>query len=130
MPICPQCGATYDEWDRICSECHVGLVDEPPPAPPKSAPQPGDVEYFAVDWALLCTAPNQIEAHFIRGILESAGIPVRLAGEAIAHIYGVTTGHLAQTRLFVPVRLLQEARHVLHTSQQDEPIPSEDEPSP
>ncbi len=54
-----------------------------------------------------------MEATFIRGRLESAGIPVQASGESLAGLYGLTLGDLARVKLFVPEQRLTEARRLL-----------------
>ncbi len=66
-------------------------------------------------WELLDTAPNSMEAALIKGLLESVGIPVRLEGESLATLYGLTVGHLARVKIFVPSDQLSAARGLLET---------------
>lgn len=64
-------------------------------------------------WALLCEAPDKWEAHFIRGRLEAAGIPVHIIQEAVAELYGITHGSLAAVKILVPKNDLETARALL-----------------
>lgn len=64
-------------------------------------------------WELLVVAPNSVEATLIKGMLESAGIPAQLQGEAIAELYGLTVGRLARVQVHVPAERLEEARRLL-----------------
>lgn len=66
-----------------------------------------------VDWQLLCVAPNTMEATFIQGRLQSADIPVRVAGESMAELYGLTFGDLAQVKVYVPAQRWAEAQQLL-----------------
>lgn len=65
------------------------------------------------DWKLLCEAPNELDAVFIKGRLESAGVPVYVASESVAQLYGITQGRLARAKIFVPASKLEEARRIL-----------------
>jgi hypothetical protein len=61
------------------------------------------------------TASGQLEAHVIKGKLESEGIPVLLQYES--EILGITVDGLGQVRIMVPEPLAQRAREVLASSQ-------------
>lgn len=63
-------------------------------------------------------AAHLMEAHVVKGRLESEGIPALIRGEALAAIYGLTTGHLAVARLLVPAPLAEKALAIL-SSQED-----------
>lgn len=66
-----------------------------------------------MNWQLLRIAPNPMEAAFIQGRLESAGIPVQLSGESLAELYGLTFGDLAKVKIYVPEERLTEAEQLL-----------------
>jgi hypothetical protein len=58
-------------------------------------------------------AANLMEAHVIKSRLESEGIPAILRGEALGAIYGLTTGSLAVTTVWVPAPLVERALAIL-----------------
>lgn len=61
------------------------------------------------------TASGQLEAHVIKGKLESEGIPVLLQYES--EILGITVDGLGEVRIMVPEPLAQRAREVLAGSE-------------
>ena len=54
-----------------------------------------------------------MEAHVVKGRLESEGIPAIIRGEALATIYGLTAGNLAVAKVLVPAPLAEKALAVL-----------------
>ncbi len=56
---------------------------------------------------------RQIEAHIIKGRLESEGIPALLSYESAGLVYGITVDGIGEVRVMVPERLADEAREVL-----------------
>lgn len=66
MPYCPECGDEFQDWVKICPDCHVALVDELPDIP--------EVEMRGGRLVHVATAPNEIEARIWEGILEENGI--------------------------------------------------------
>lgn len=54
-----------------------------------------------------------IRAQLVRSYLEDAGIPVHLAGEAVAGVYGLLQGPLSIVRVYVPAAVADEARALL-----------------
>lgn len=56
---------------------------------------------------------RQMEAHIIKGRLESEGIPVLLSYESAGLVYGITVNGLGEVKIMVPRRLAQEAREIL-----------------
>ncbi|HEV2128194.1 MAG TPA: hypothetical protein VGR22_06220, partial [Thermomicrobiales bacterium] len=65
---CPLGDGAFDDWVASCPECGSRLVDTPP--------NPDDLEASATNASpvLLTTAPNEIEANLIAGILRDEGI--------------------------------------------------------
>ncbi|MGI9951117.1 DUF2007 domain-containing protein [Moorellaceae bacterium AZ2] len=61
--------------------------------------------------AVAATLP--VEASLMKGLLESAGIPVRLRGEAIGRLYGLNFGPLGQVEVLVPEEKAAQARDIL-----------------
>ena len=56
---------------------------------------------------------NYMEAHIIKGRLESEGIPVLLRYESAGLVYGITVDGLGQVKVMVPERLADEAKEIL-----------------
>ena len=56
---------------------------------------------------------RQMEAHVIKGRLESEGIPVLLSYESAGLVYGLTVDGLGEVRVMVPEHLAEEAREIL-----------------
>ena len=56
---------------------------------------------------------NYMEAHVIKGRLESEGIPVLLRYESAGLVYGITVDGLGQVKVMVPRHLAEEAKEIL-----------------
>ncbi len=56
---------------------------------------------------------NYMEAHIIKGRLESEGIPVLLRYESAGLIYGITVDGLGQVKVMVPQDLAEDAKEIL-----------------
>ena len=56
---------------------------------------------------------NYMEAHIIKGRLESEGIPVLLRYESAGLVYGITVDGLGQVKVMVPKHLAEEAKELL-----------------
>lgn len=82
----------------------------------------GDAENEAslVDWVQLDAETNPITLSLIEGRLKTEGIPVMSSGEALGGIYGLTTGPLAERKIFVPAERLEEAKLVLQEIESQE----------
>lgn len=65
-------------------------------------------------------AANLMEAHVVKGRLESEGIPAIIRGEALAAIYGLTAGNLAVAKVLVPAPLADKATEILTHVWEDE----------
>lgn len=63
---------------------------------------------------------GRMEALLIRGLLEAAGLPVRLLGEALGSIYGLNTGSLGLIKIQVPEGVAARARDILAAEFQGE----------
>ena len=57
-----------------------------------------------------------MEAHIIKGRLESEGIPVLLKYESAGLVYGVTVDGLGEVKIMAPKHLAEEAREILEIS--------------
>lgn len=58
-------------------------------------------------------AANSLEAHVVKGRLESEGIPAYVRSEALSAIYGLTAGGLARADVLVPALLAEQALEIL-----------------
>jgi len=63
----------------------------------------------------VCTT-TYMEAHVIKGRLESEGIPVLLSYESAGLVYGITVDGLGEVKVMVPKHLSEEAKEILGIS--------------
>ena len=56
---------------------------------------------------------NYMEAHIIKGRLESEGVPALLRYESAGLVYGITVDGLGQVKVMVPQRLAEDAKEIL-----------------
>lgn len=56
---------------------------------------------------------RQLEAHIMKGRLESEGIPVLLSYESAGLVYGLTVDGIGEVKIMVPAGLADEAREIL-----------------
>ena len=54
-----------------------------------------------------------LDAEMIKGFLEGEGISVRIIGERLGSIYGITKGPLGMKSILVPSEHVQEAKEIL-----------------
>lgn len=74
----------------------------------------GSVEGSPAAWQELTVVTDSVTAAILAGRFEEEGIPVFLKkDEAVGSIYGLTTGPLANIRVFVPGAKIQQARQLL-----------------
>ena len=66
----------------------------------------------------MCVA-RQIEAHIIKGRLESEGIPVLLSYESAGLVYGITVDGLGEVKIMVPRHLAEEAKQILEAGEKE-----------
>jgi hypothetical protein len=64
-------------------------------------------------WVSAITVQGELQAEIFRGLLEAQGVPVRLSGEGVARVYGLTAGPLAEVDLLVPETKLPDAQEVM-----------------
>jgi hypothetical protein len=69
-----------------------------------------------VDLEVVHRAAGQIEAHIVKGKLESEGIPVLLQYES--EIFGLTVDGMGQVRVLVPADQADKAREIISTTQE------------
>jgi Putative prokaryotic signal transducing protein len=117
---CQDCGRIYDEQDWAEPDCpFCGAPLEPIGG--ENPPLISDFVSTRLEWtpgqprAMVCTASGYLEAQIIKAQLESAGVPVYLAGESAATIYGLSVGPMAEYRVYVPQNRLEFARTVVNT---------------
>ena len=67
----------------------------------------------------VCVA-RELEAHVIKGRLESEGIPVLLSYESAGLVYGITLHGFGAVRVKVPESMETEARRILEASDKSE----------
>lgn len=60
----------------------------------------------------ICNA-RQIEAHIIKGRLESEGIPVLLSYDSSSLVFGFTIDGLGVVKIMVPEHLAEQAKEIL-----------------
>ncbi len=65
------------------------------------------------DWIKVYNAQGTAEAHIIKGLLESSGIPVSLDYEAVGSLLGLTTDGLGEIGVLVPIQWEKVARTLL-----------------
>ena len=65
-------------------------------------------------------AANTMEAHVVKGRLESEGIPAYVRSEALGAIYGLTAGGLARADVLVPGLLAEQALEILFSDEGEE----------
>jgi len=61
------------------------------------------------NWIEIYTAGDMLEAHLLKGKLESQAIPVMLKYETAGQLYGIIVDGLSEVWIFVPQELEQEA---------------------
>lgn len=65
-------------------------------------------------WTLLCIV-YQPQHLIIKGLLESAGIPVQMDYEAVSQVQGITRGPLGEVKILVPEEYQAVATALLET---------------
>ncbi len=58
----------------------------------------------------------ELEAEVVKGLLESAGIPVFLKYESLGRVYGITVDGLGEVQVMVPREHADEARVIIEGS--------------
>jgi len=71
-----------------------------------------------VRWVTVKIVYGLPEAHIVKGVLESDGIPVRLEYEAVGKIYSFTVDGLARVYIQVPEDTVEEALERLREAQE------------
>jgi hypothetical protein len=71
------------------------------------------------------TAHGQLQAHVVKGKLESEGIPVLLQYES--QVFAVTVDGLGEVRIMVPEDLADKAREIIARTEPGDDLPWDDE---
>ena len=105
MPFCPKCKYEYREGIARCPDCDLPLRahlrEEPKAEPMEDA------------WVVVATAANEMEARVIRGVLESAGIPVWERADIVKVLNPLSIGPLAEESIAVPESRVEDASNIL-----------------
>ena len=120
MPYCHSCKSEYTESVTVCSECGAGLSAEPPPA--EGNP---DIKLERV-----YLAQGEIDAQFIRSLLEANGIECMLSGESVRLTHGLTVDGLAEVRVLVRETDAVRARDTISASERVNDCSGCGEPNP
>jgi hypothetical protein len=59
------------------------------------------------------SAPGQLQAQIVKGLLEAQGIPAQLSGEGAGAAYGLTVGPLGMVDILVPASRAAEAEKLI-----------------
>jgi hypothetical protein len=102
MPWCPQCGVEYREGFTECSDCRVGLVNQPLSDEAAGPPE----------WVTVSVYNNLEAAELAQGFLQSEGIEVELASVE-THALPTGTGLLGEVFLRVPPAQVERATALL-----------------
>jgi len=116
MPFCPICRTEYVEGRVQCADCGVPLVPQLPPEEP-SPVQPEEAESLVE----LTRTADYAEAHLIRGILQTNGVPCVLFDEVSASYSLWPVNALMPVRLMVPASKLGDARRLLREVEREVP---------
>ncbi|MDD2572956.1 MAG: DUF2007 domain-containing protein [Bacillota bacterium] len=113
MPWCPECKTEYREGFDVCVDCGCALTqDEPFQDTPE---QPGE----RGDWEHLVFLYSEMEADIVRGLLETAGIPVIKTYKGMGVLHKVYTGKATGVDLYVPAERLVQAKELLEAGTKD-----------
>jgi hypothetical protein len=93
--------AEFLDSAQVCSDCGARLREGAAPAP---------VNVSFQDLQTVYQAANVIQAHLIRDILESDGIPVHLGGESLTGAVGELPATVLQIEVQVPPEFALRAR--------------------
>lgn len=101
MPFCPECEYEYEDGIEECPDCGAGLVGQ--------LPRDDDEEELVPVYY----ASGEIEADIVKGLLESAGIPVLEKADVQEWPGPFTVGPLSEEAVVVPVSRADEARKLI-----------------
>lgn len=121
MPYCPVCRYEYVKSMTTCPDCDVNLVDE---LPEEIVEEEHEPEIINEETVAIYTAEAGLEASIIRGILDEAGIPVKVKGDVRALFY---LGKLDDDVIEVPVSRAEEAKKLIEEAMASGSIMPEEE---
>ncbi len=67
-------------------------------------------------WYVLTEVFTLEESNLIRGMLETAGIPVEVKQESAGELFGLTVGPLSKIQIMIPVQYKEEAEELIALS--------------
>ncbi len=108
--------AEFSDDTEFCSDCGTALAHG-------EAPQPNPTVYRELQ--TIYQAADGMHAHMIRVALESEGIPVHIAGEALMGAVGELPATMLQVEIQVPPEFAERARSI--ALQCEKGFPGEDE---
>lgn len=117
--FCPECKSEYREGVTKCIDCDVPLMRELPAEEPEVPP---------VNWEDLVPvlkSYDEAELLMVRSLLEAAGIPAYMSGEAMTdiaadHLFGSPNFAGGPAELRVPADRAEDAKEVLKSPPADE----------
>jgi hypothetical protein len=71
------------------------------------------------EYEVVYRAAGELEAHVVKGRLESEGLPVLLRYESVGPVFGLSVGGLGQVEILVPAPLGERAREILAEDEGD-----------
>lgn len=101
--FCPECKAEYRIGFTRCSDCDVELVEH------LVVDTGHDKDALELDYVVIHTTQNQLEADQICSFLRGNGIPVQLTGERFRHPYGIGFAGTGALQILVPKPLARNA---------------------
>ena len=72
-------------------------------------------EFTSIDWKIVCTTTNEMEAEVVAGRLQSEGITARIHQEPAGRAFGVTVGLLGEVAVLVDSHQYWRAKEILDT---------------
>jgi hypothetical protein len=110
MPYCPKCRDEFQDWVKVCPDCHKSLVDKLTPV--LSQTPPSEIERRSGPLSYLTTAPNEAVAGMWQGILAEHNIRSMIKGADLkAAMYALH--YNLQCEIFVLDSDLERAREIL-----------------
>lgn len=126
MPYCPRCRDEWQDWVKVCPDCHVDLVDKLPVGPePDTTNQALDPYFFNKRPAkyeklvTVATYTYAVEAYLALAKLKSEGILCFAADDYVATIVWPCSSKMGGVRIQVRECDAEEARRVLDLPQQN-----------
>ncbi len=108
MRYCPICKAEYEDWATECADCEISLADSEHLIRSKES-----VREPINKFATVFEAKDPLEAHMIRGLLESNKFPCKMLG-AYENLYA----QALPIQIQVPSELEHEAKELIKIYQE------------